>query len=476
MSSRRGRGASSSSLRSKSKRGTQKKKSVKFSLEGGGGGTCDHGHINCNHDHGGDGGSEFPKQKRRRVEETKANVTKVASMSNPNTMGFKKLTTRNDDFDKKDKRGASLAFRDKYNQYLDSRTETDDLDIGLIKNVPVQDLYSRNEDDMDDDEKLARFNDEDVDATVEKYKKMFQRHPRETISSVEKRKQMEKESKQPEGTFTIFEDDGGQTEITNERGNEVEVERTAFVLSVPMPASASTLSARHFSRLDINTNPYPLFTNWTEMQASNDLNFDNSRKRRAPAYVITVQSNRTAKTPVDAIRVFKNFFTSTKYLTLNMFLNGLKPIDVVFEFIERPNTDDKKRKSSRKTITLSTAGAPSTFVSEPSKMDAVKIFNANIEKGSGFKVKRTCNPIICGPREENFDFETTTTTTTTTETTSLADKRPTEKNLACTVFEKSYLAEDLDVLMYVYYDINLVTYKLTIDTVFYVLINLRDNK
>jgi hypothetical protein len=424
--------------------------------------------------------SHVPTKKRRMEISSSSSFSnvpkKVVRFENPERMGTRKLLPDKNVADAKDKRGASLAFREKYNQYLDSRMEKDDLDVDLVKNLSPEDLYSRNEDDMSDDEKQARFYfEENVDATVEKYKKMFESRRKEKISTVEKRKKIEKEKESElRTTFNVTEDGENDyenfVELAGDRANCVEVVKKIVVLDKPFVGSTSSLSSRSFVELEVNTNPYPFLRNWMQIQGP--------RCKENALTIICVQLDSFVKTKVEGFKVFKNFFTSTRFLTLNMFFGGLKsvPISVV------PKNSAKKKRSNDESE--SESEEENEFdVEDTYKLDAIEKYNDIIEKGCEFNAKQTYHPMSYDTYNESYKKETATTTTTTvdvvTSSTNVEDGDSEEEifeyhcNLACATFEKTFLSEDLSIVIYVYYKLDLKERKISIDRVFYILINLR---
>ena len=430
------------------------------------------------------------KSKKRRVEVVRNAPKKVVTFENPEKMGSRRLNPSNKVVaDVKDKRGASIAFRDKYNQYLDSRMEKDDLNVDLVRNLPLEDLYSRNEDDMSDDEKQARFWFEtDVDATVAKYKKAFESRPRETISSMNERKRLEQDDRK-HVTFYVA-GDGGENDngdngddeekvaIEGDRANEVEVVKTVVVLGKPFYGSTSTLSSRDFVELKINTNPYPFLYQWSDMQRG-------TPARDHPKFIICVQLDAFVKTKLEGFRIYKTFFTSKRYLTLNMFFDGLRPMPIVVSPSSMPR---KRSKSHGRADTNSKNDSKNDVrnVDDTSKNDAIVKFNDAIEKECGYLIKRTYHHVIS---DVYLSIEGDRATTqrrrcnvSTADVESSEDSEDGEAmdatvgthcNFACTTFEKTFLSEDLNVIVYVYYKLDLKERKISIFRVFYVLINLR---
>lgn len=401
------------------------------------------------HDHKHKNTDGFQNQAKKRRAETstpfQSTTKKTTRFENPEKMGSRRLIPSKNVDDIKDKHGASIAFRDKYNQYLDSRTRNDDLDIELVKNLPMEDLYSRNEDDMSDDEKQARFYfDTNVDDTVDKYMKMFKGRHRETLSSVENRKQLERKKKEEEKMEPFYVSDDGEYDIGSGNNNRIEmegtranctkIEKTVILLKTPFLGSASSLSLRDFVKAEINTNPYPFFSTWREMQGKSVGNYSLT--------IVCVQMDYI-KTHEEGFRIFKKFVTSRRYLTLIAFFDRLKPMTILSSSAAKkrlPVLNDKQEVEEE-----GEGNHAFEKLDETSKNDAIRSYNDMITRGCEFNVKQTYQPTSFIFSNENWC------------------------NIACTMFEKSFLSEDLTITIYVYYKLDLNDSKISIVRIFHVL-------
>lgn len=397
--------------------------------------------------------------------------------------------------------GASVPFLEKYNNYLDSITPDDELNLNVIKAATVEDLYCDDENDMSDDEICSHMA---WDGKIpEKCMEILKTRKGDRVSLMTPKLNIIQIDENTQNDQSILpkldindpnEHDKlnpleNKNSIMNKNTNYidfVDLLRVVSILNKPYNGDMSVIKNENMVLFSMNQNPYIFFERWFNFHTNSNkpvfsFSFELSKYQNSDYYNNNNnERDNVSEKGTTGINNQNSRKIKRIYQVVCVQLERLYNKNITFSAKAQKNTTEvhgisvicdknelnmfKKFMSSKSYLNLT------TYFNGIKDVDTYK-YQTELKKA--LKLQTVCKNYSILDLDEKIEFDLNVIKIRSYEAESMVShdaSKLSSQYMFCSVFEKKDLNENWILNLHVYYTVNLKINKTRVSSVFYVII------